>query len=606
MPAPAFRPLIAAALAAAVTFPAALPSAVAAASSAASPVAPATGSPAAMVSTALVLSGADAPAGSAPSPADSSRILCSEPARPVALGSAQWNGWGRGVDNTRYQPEPAIRATDVPKLALKWAFAYSGVGASAQPTIVDGRVFVASAAGRVYSIDARSGCIYWTFDAAAGVRTTITVAELATPRMPSPAKPTRQKKGKHKMTNAHLEMPSVPGAAFFGDERGAIYAVDAAKGTLLWKTSVDAHPSARIVASPTLYKDRLYVAVGSGEMDAAKEKTYACCTFRGSVAALDIASGRILWKTFMVSEEPRPLPAGGGTQSPGQAPAQAIAPSATQPPAAAGVQQFGPAGVPIVAAPTVDVSRGLLYVATGDSYNPKAQPLADAIVALGLEDGNIRWSKQLAAPNGEASDFQAPPVLRALVNGKLLAGQRSGVVYGLDPDRAGEIVWQTQLSDGKSLGAVGWGAAADHRYVYVPLSGLDADGSDLSGSLAALDIMTGAKRWQTETPAPACAWSEEATVCSHGVAQAVTVIPGVAFSGSLDGHLRAYSTTGGRILWDYDTAKDFVTVNHLQGSGGSLDAGGAAIVNGVVFVNSGGGGRGRPGNVLLAFSVDGK
>jgi polyvinyl alcohol dehydrogenase (cytochrome) len=588
MPASAFRPLMAAALAAAVTFPAALPPAAA-----------------------LALSGADAPAGAA---ADSSRILCDEPARPVALGSAQWNGWGRGIDNTRYQPEPAIRATDVPKLALKWAFGYSGGGASAQPTIVDGRVFVASAAGRVYSIDARSGCIYWTFDAAAGVRSTITVAELATPRMPSPAKPTRQKKGKHKMTNAHLEMPSVPGAVFFGDERGAIYAVDAAKGALLWKTSVDAHPSARIVASPTLYKDKLYVAVGSSEADAAKEKTYACCTFRGSVAALDIASGRILWKTLMVSEEPRPVPAGTGTSSLGQAGAQAggpsgtqaIGPSGMQPSPASGVQQFGPAGAPIVSAPTVDVGRGLLYVATGDSYNPKAQALADAIVALGLEDGSIRWSKQLTAPDGEASDFQSSPVLRALVNGKLLAGQRSGTVYGLDPDRAGEIVWETRLSDGKSLGAVGWGTAADHRNLYVPLSGLDIDGSNLSGSLAALDIRTGAKRWQTESPTPACAWNEEAAPCSHGVAQAVTVIPGAAFAGSLDGHLRAYSTTGGQILWDYDTAKDFVTVNHVQGSGGSLDAGGAAIVNGVVFVNSGGGGRGRPGNVLLAFSVDGK
>jgi polyvinyl alcohol dehydrogenase (cytochrome) len=559
MPAPVFRPLRTAVLARAALFFAA-----------------------ATLCPALVLADAAGAAEAEPSVADAPRILCSEPSRPIALGSAQWNGWGRGADNTRYQPEPAIRATDVPKLALKWAFGYAGGGASGQPTIVDGRVFVASGSGRVYSIDAKSGCTYWTFDAPAAVLTTIAVAELATPRMPAVPKPTRQKQGKHKMTDAHLEMPRVPSAALFGDERGTVYALDAEKGTLLWKTPVDAHPSARIVAAPTLYKDRLYVAVGSNEAEAAREKTYACCTFRGSVAALEIASGRMVWKTFMVSEEPKPLPAEGGAQP------------------------FGPAGVPIVAAPTVDAGRGLLYVATGDSYHPRGQALADAVVALDLEDGKVRWAKQLPAPDGAGSDFWSSPVLRALVNGKLLAGQRSGLVYGLDPDRAGEILWQTQAPDGNSAGAVGWGVAADHRNLYVPLSGLDADVSDLSGSLVAIDLRTGAKRWQTESPTPACAWGGDASACSHAEAQAVTVIPGVAFSGSLDGHLRAYSTNGGRILWDYDTAKDFVTVNHVKAAGGSLDRGGAAIVNGVVFVNSGGSGRGQPGNVLLAFSVDGK
>jgi polyvinyl alcohol dehydrogenase (cytochrome) len=529
----------------------------------------------------LILSGAAAAGEIEPPAADAPRILCSEPARPIALGSAQWNGWGRGPENTRYQPEPAIRATDVPKLALKWAFGFGGAptGGGA-PTIVDGRVFVASSSGRVYSIDAKSGCTYWTFDAAAGVRTTISVVELAARRMPPAPKAAGQKKGRRKMTNAHLEMPRVPSAAFFGDDRGAVYALDAEKGTLLWKTPVDTHPAARSVAAPTLYKDRLYVAVASNEADAAKEKTYACCTFRGSVAALDVASGRLVWKTFMVSEEPKPSTAEGG------------------------IQQFGPAGVPIVAAPTVDVGRGLLYVATGDSYNPKAQPLADAVVALDLEEGKVRWAKQLTAPDGGASEFWSAPVLRALANGKLLAGQRSGIVYGLDPDRAGEILWQTQLPDGKSSGAVGWGTAADHHDVFVPLSGPDA--AEVSGSLVALDIKTGAKRWQTESPAPACAWGADAAPCSHGQVQAVTVIPGVVFSGSLDGHLRAYSTNGGQILWDYDTAKDFITVNHVTAAGGSLDGGGPTIVNGVVFVNSGGSGRGQAGNVLLAFSVDGK
>jgi polyvinyl alcohol dehydrogenase (cytochrome) len=498
------------------------------------------------------------------------RTLCADPPRAISLGSAQWNGWGRGAENTRYQPEPAIRATDVPKLGLKWAFGYAGTSGSAPPTIVDGRLFVASASGQVYSLDAKSGCIYWTFDAAAGVRTAVSVAELAAVRMPVAPSVAKQKRGKHKLTNAHLEMPRVPTAAFFGDERGTVYALDAVKGTLLWKTVLDSHPSARIVASPTLYKDRLYVAVGSGETEAAKEPTYACCTFRGSVASLDIASGRIVWKTLMVTDEPKPVRTESGTQ------------------------QFGPAGIPIVGPATVDGVRGLVYVATGDSFNPKLQPLADAVVALDLESGAVRWSKQ---PDGE-SEFSSPVVLRSMVNGRqpLVAGQRSGSVYGLDPDRAGEVLWQLPPPDAKAAGAVGWGAAADHRSVYVPLGG------ETDGSLLAVDIKTGVKRWQTETPGIACSWPGD---CSHAQAQAVTVIPGIVFSGSLDGHLRAYSANDGRILWDYDTAKDFVTVNHVKAAGGSLDRGGPTIVNGVIFLNSGGG-RGQPGNVLLALSVDGK
>jgi polyvinyl alcohol dehydrogenase (cytochrome) len=273
-----------------------------------------------------------------------------------------------------------------------------------------------------------------------------------------------------------------------------------------------------------------------------------------------------------------------------------------------GAEAFGPAGAAIAAPPAVDATRGLIYVATQDSYNPNAQPLADAIVALDILDGKVRWAKQLIVPEGAPSAFDAAPVLRAAPSGRLslLAGQRSGVVYSLDPDRTGEINWQTPLQAGKVPGSVGWGTAADHRSLYVPLTGLGTDPPDTSGSLAAVDIRTGAKRWLTPSPVPACSWTADPAACSHAMAQAVSVIPGAAFAGSRDGHLRAYSTIDGKILWDYDTAKDFVTVNHVKAAGGSLDRGGPTIVNGVVFVNSGSAPPGQSGNVLLAFSVDGK
>jgi polyvinyl alcohol dehydrogenase (cytochrome) len=536
------------------------------------------GSIVAASSIALAAHSAAALAESASADGTTEHILCAEPAGAVALGSAQWNGWGRGVENTRYQPEPAIRAMDVAKLALKWAFGYPSSSMMGQPTIVDGRVFIASATGRVYALDARTGCTYWSFDAQSGVATAISIAELGATRVLAPKKSAPSKKSKHRRSNidAHLEVQKPPSAAFFGDDKATIYAIDAEKGTLLWKAQVDGHPLARIQGTPTLYLDRLYVAVGSSEGKAALDPGYSCCTFRGSLAAIDIATGRIVWKTYLIAGEPQPTPA------------------------ASGAQQFGPAGAGIDASPTIDVARGVVYVTTGSSYHPAAQPSADAVVAVDLLDGKIRWTKQLLDADGDRSSFTSSPIVRSLATGQqiILAGQRSGIIYGLDPNRAGEILWQTKAS--LAGGAVEWGAAADHRSLYVALSGSD----DADGSLAAIDIRSGRKRWESAAPTPACSWGP-ASACPHGQTQAVTVIPGAVFSGSMDGHLRAYSTIDGKVLWDYDTAKDFTTVNRVPASGGSLDHGGPTIVNGVLYVNSGGGSA-HPGNVLLAFSVGGK
>ncbi len=178
-------------------------------------------------------------------------------------------------------------------------------------------------------------------------------------------------------------------------------------------------------------------------------------------------------------------------------------------------------------------------------------------------------------------------------------------MYGLDPDHGGDVLWQTKVAEAEPRPASNGVPPPTHRSLYVALSGLAAEPDNVGGGLAALDIKTGSRRWYTTGPSPACTWGPEA--CAHAQAQAVTVIPGIAFSGAMDGHLRAYSTIDGKILWDTETAKDFTTVNGIKASGGSLDQGGAVIVNGVVYINSGYGQRsGQPGNVLLAFSVDGK
>jgi polyvinyl alcohol dehydrogenase (cytochrome) len=516
---------------------------------------------------------------------------CPNAAGAVALGSVQWNGWGRGLDNTRYQPEPAIRANDVAKLALKWAYGYPGGTEFGQPTVVDERLFLTSSTGRIYSLDAKTGCTYWTYDAAAGSRTAVTIGELARSRVA--ALPHRLKR-----TLAHLDVIKAPSAAFFGDDSGAVYALDAQKGTLLWKTQVDTHPSARIVGAPTLYNDRLYVAVASTEDAAAANPGYGCCTFRGSVAALDIAGGKIVWKSYTVLEQPQPTRKN-----------------------SAGVQEFGPSGAAVSATPTIDAKRNVVYVGTGSSPTGMQQALTDAVVAFDLADGKLRWVKQLPRPDAGTggAGFLSSPVLRTLATGNeiILAGQKSGVVYGLDPDHGGEILWQTKIgapASGASLagatspgvatspavagaaGGVAWGMAADHRNVYVALSGQLAQPANVSGSLTALDITTGVARWHTPSPEPACTWGSHD--CWHAQAQAVTVMPGSTFSGSMDGHLRAYSTIDGKILWDFDTAKDFQTRNGIKASGGPLDHDGATIVNGTVYINS--------GNTLLAFSVNGK
>ena len=532
---------------------------------------------------------------------------CANASGPVALGSVQWNGWGRTLDNARYQPEPAIRASDVSKLALKWAFGYSNGTEFGQPTIVDDRLFVTSSAGRVYSLDAKTGCTYWAYDAAAGSRTAVTIGELARKRVVALPR-------KLKRTLAHLDVIKAPSAAFFGDDAGAVYALDAQKGTLLWKTQVDTHPLARIVGAPVLFEDHLYVAVASTEEAAAANPSYSCCTFRGSVASLDIATGKIVWKSYSVLEEPQPTNKN-----------------------SAGVQQFGPAGAAISSSPTIDGPRHVLYVATGGSGSGLEQSLTDAVAAFNLTDGKLRWVKQLTQPDGGAgavhtgavpagaAGFLSSPVLRTLASGNqiLFAGQKSGAVYGLDPDHGGEILWQTRIGEagagqpgavqtgaalagaGSSVssagvagrpGGVAWGSAADHRNLYVAISGALAQPANSAGSLTALDLKTGIARWYRGAPEPACSWGEHN--CWHGQAQAVTVMPGSAFSGSMDGHLRAYSTIDGKIVWDFDTAREFQTKNGIKASGGPLDHGGATIVNGSVYVNS--------GNALLAFSVDGK
>jgi polyvinyl alcohol dehydrogenase (cytochrome) len=500
--------------------------------------------------------------------------LCTVKPPPMSLEGPQWNGWGRAVTQSRFQPDPGFTAAEVPRLKLKWAFAYPG-SRNGQATVVGGRVFLNSFSGSVWALNAKTGCAYWRYDAPAGTRASIVVGKLPG-------------KGRY--------------AVYSTDFSRAAFALDAETGKEIWRTRVDDQQEVQMTGSPTLADGRLYVTISSAEEAVATSDQYACCKFRGAVVALDAASGRILWKTY-VAPPARPFRKN-----------------------SKGVQMYGPAGGAIWSAPTVDERRGLIYVATGDSYTDVPLPHADSILALDARTGAIRWGQRLAESDdyiigcypgskvancptkpGPDVDFGASPLLQTLASGKqlILAGQKSSEVYALDPDAGGKVVWKQRLSDGGPLGGVEFGMAADRDLLYVPISDVFPQKGQRKPQLAALRIADGAIAWSAPSPSVPCTWKNP--FCSPALSQAISAMPGVVFAGAMNGHFRAYERATGKVIWDVDTAAPVATVIGREAKGGVLDGAGPTIAGGMVYVSSGYQGRsGSPDNVLLAYSVDGK
>ena len=479
-------------------------------------------------------------------------------------GSSNWRGWSPNTDNTRFQSAEgaAITAAEIPKLTLRWAFGFPDASSAwAQPSVADGRVYVGSQNGTVYALDARSGCVRWTFAAAGGVRTAVTLSS---------------------------------GIAYFGDTAANVYAVDAQTGVARWRKSVEQHPLARITGSVTVHDGRLYVPTSSYEESQGADPQYPCCTFRGSVTALDAGTGAVVWKTYMIPEEPKRR----GSSS-------------------AGVPLWGPSGAAIWSAPTIDARRGLLYVATGNLYSGPAHTAGNAVVAIDLKTGSVRWSKQFTPgdvyvsncragnpncpeANGPDFDFGSPPMLARTSAGRdlIVIGQKSGVGFALDPEKMGEVVWEYRAGRGGVLGGIEWGSAVDAERAYFAVSDILLP---QPGGLHAVTLATGQRAWFTPPRPPACGSGRG---CNAAQSAAVTVIPGAVFSGSNDGALRVYSTADGAILWEFDSNREFATVNGVAGRGASMIGPGPVVAGGMVFVDSGYGAfGGRPGNVLLAFGL---
>lgn len=501
---------------------------------------------------------------------------------PVSTG---WAGWGNGLANWRYQADGGISETDLPRLKLKWAFAFpDATSMRSQPAVFGGRVFIAGQDGSVYALDAATGCAYWKSTVVAQVRSGMAIGE----RAGGPV-------------------------VIFGDGAGYVYALDAATGREVWKLRPDGHPASIITATPVYHKDRVYVGVSSYEEGSAQAATYVCCTFRGSVAALNVADGRVVWQTHTIAE-----PATNTKKTRG------------------GKDQKGPSGAGIWSPPTLDAKNGMLYVTTGDNYSDPPTATSDAVLAMDLASGAVRWSKQLTAgdaynmscglpgkancPESEGPDydFGASAMLVDLAKSRraLILGQKSGMVHAIDPDRKGELLWSSRAGEGGTLGGIQWGiatdgsrayaAVSDIRFTRTPIPGQNAvkrePNPEKGGGLLAFRVDNGERVWHT--PNPGCG---DRRPCSPAQSAAVSAMPGVVLSGSVDGHMRAYSTKDGRILWDFDTVRDFTAVNGVPGRGGAMDAGGPVVAGGMLFFASGYGNWGAlPGNVLLAFSIDGK
>jgi len=487
---------------------------------------------------------------------------------PLRPSAPQWNGWGDGVENTRYQPDPGFNAAAIPRLKVKWAFAYEGTK-NTEPLIFGDWLFVGSLGGDVYALDAATGCVHWRANFPGGVRASMSVGALAS--------------------------ASSGYALYIAGVNKMVVALDAERGQLLWTAQVDTHPVGQLTGSPTLYEGLLYVPLSANEEAAGYFKAYGCCTFLGGVVALDAATGKQIWRRSVLDETPHPTRKN-----------------------ADGVQMYGPAGGAVWSAPTIDVARGQLYAATSNSYTEVPHPTSDAILALDLKTGAVRWTHQVRAADnfvlgdlnqplgarGPDFGFGASPGLIRLASGRqiLVAGEKSSTVYALDPATGAEV-WRAKLGEGGQEGGILWGTASDAVRVYAPLNDPVATGHP---GLVALDAASGKVIWRVAAPvAAACHIPHGA--CQRGFRQAVTAVPGAVFAGAHDGWLRAYAARDGHLLWAYDTTTPIDTVNDVKAAtGGSLSMGGPTIAGGMMFVHSGYIGDAGANNLLLAFSVDGR
>lgn len=483
------------------------------------------------------------------------------------------SGWGGDLAGTGFRSakQTEITPANVSTLRLKWAFAFpEATQVRSKPAIVGDWLVVGSQFGEVFAIHRETGKIGWQFNADGPVRGAISVV--------------------HEPQGIR---------AYFADNVTNVYAIDVKTGKLVWKQRAGEHAQSSNTGSVAVYQNRVFVPISSIEVALVLDPNYKCCTSSGELVALDAGTGQLLWRHRVIPDAARET----GKKKTGQ-------------------PFYGPSGAPVWCSPTVDIKRGLVYIGTGENYTDPPSTTSDAIQAVDMKTGKLVWSFQatdsdtwnLACPGnpncpdkvGPDFDFGMAPILIADARGteRLVVGQKSGVVHALNPDN-GKVLWQNHIGKGGMLGGIHWGMATDGKLVDAAnadnIWAIDQRDSTRKAApgLFALDLTTGKTVWVTSSPS--CGDNKN---CVAANSAAPTVIPGLVFGGTLDGHIRAYDAANGKIVWDYNTVRDYQTVNGIPGKGGSIDGPSPVVSGRMVFVNSGYGMFSElPGNVLLAFEL---
>jgi len=491
--------------------------------------------------------------------------------------------WTQGFDLQNHRALSAEQAglttAQMGKLELAWSMAFpQTANMRSQPAIVGNTMYYPIVdSGQLFALDigGASPCVKWVYQHDIPLRTTI---------------------GYHNLADG---TPTL----VFADNAAHVLLMNAVTAEIIWDVSVKVTSVSNVTAMPVLYGDKVFVPISSGELNMGAAPEYECCTSHGAMVALDVTTGERLW-VYHTMEDAKQT----GVSSVGTA-------------------QFGPSGAPIWTAPAVDEKRGLIYVGTGENTSAPATDTSDAIVALRMADGTVAWQFQ-ATPNdifltgcmnkpdgpncppaysiNKDWDFGAAIMLAQRSDGTdlVLGGQKNGIVWALNPDN-GELVWNTKIGPGGAMGGIHWGMAFDGNRVYAAnnqSTGPTADGN--APGLHALDINTGSIEWSylhqanclgdRQQELPSCARN-------YGMSAATLLVDGAVVQGSNDGYVKVFDAARGEPIFSFDTARSFDTVNGVTGHGGAIDNFSIWAANGMLFVQSGYGLMGVPGNVLLAF-----
>jgi polyvinyl alcohol dehydrogenase (cytochrome) len=516
------------------------------------------------------------------------KMMCAPNRRNVNLRvESTVSGFGFDRQNHRNltAEQAGVSKADFGNLELAWALAYPhATTVRAQPAVVGNTLFIPVAeAPQMIALDVSSAkpCVKWVYRTDLPLRTGV----------------------------GYGSQPGGRKVVVFADVAAQVTMLDAASGKLLWRTRVGMWGLSNTTGTPVIYGSRVYVPLSASEINVGADPNYECCKTHGAVLALNSINGHKVWTTHM-TEDAKPVRDRGD-----------------------GKMLWGPSGAPVWNSPSIDEKRGVLYVGTGEATSAPAAPHTDSILALSLKDGTVRWSFQATENDIFLSgcmnkrdglncpregqfrdvDFGASTIIAQRSNGKdvILAGQKSGTLWALDPDNGGKVLWQRDFGTGSPIGGIHWGIAVDGGRVFAPVhqfAGPDGKDPNQTPALHAVNIDTGEVAWSYESK-PDCSGDRAKRVprCQTiiGLSGAPTVIDGVVLQGSVDGYLRAFDAASGEVLFQYDTARSYDAINGVAAKGGAIDNASIVATNGMIFVNSGYAlmaGQ-PPGNVMLAFRV---